>query len=83
MTDELPAVAEIDAAALHMARTYGRNAGPPEPEDVRRWAARIRKWASRYPDQITDHGRNGRRGRYDLNELHRVAERVISTDDAG
>lgn len=72
--EERPALAEIDAAALHMARTYG-----PDTSDAtrRRWAARIRKWATRYPDQITDHGLAGRRRRYDLAELQKVATRVL------
>lgn len=66
--------AEIDVAALHMARTYG----PDDTPDTRkRWADRIRKWATRYPDQITDHGREGRRRRYDLAELQQVATRVL------
>lgn len=72
-----PALAGIDVAALHMARAYG-----PDTSDAtrRRWAARIRKWAARYPDQITDHGREGRRRRYDLAELQAVAARVRSAD---
>ncbi|WP_431935826.1 hypothetical protein [Micromonospora sp. RP3T] len=81
-TDTPPVLAEIDAAALHMARTYS-NTDPPTPDQVKRWTARIRKWASRYPNEITDHGRAGRLRRYDLNELHQVAERMISTTPDG
>lgn len=73
------AVAEIDAAALHMVRTYGQEDTPAERK---RWAGRIRLWAHRYPQEITDHGRTGRRRRYDLEELQRVADRVLGTPDA-
>ncbi|MEU7590607.1 hypothetical protein AB0A95_30495 [Micromonospora sp. NPDC049230] len=73
------ALAEIDAAALHMARTYG---GKTDPVTLKRWAGRIRLWAHRYPQEITDHGRVGRRGQYDLEELQRVADRVLGEPDA-
>lgn len=77
MTTTTPAaLAEIDAAALHMARTYGPDT-EPDADTLKRWAGRIRKWATRYPRDITDHGREGRRRRYDLDELQRVAERVL------
>lgn len=69
----MQALAEIDAAAMHMARIYG----PDTSDDTRRrWANRIRVWAHRYPYDITDHGRVGRRRRYDLAELERLAERL-------
>ena len=78
------ALAGIDAAALHMARTYGPDTeGTPDPATLKRWAGRIRLWAYRYPDEITDHGREGRRRRYDLAELQRVAERVLVDTSAG
>lgn len=58
-----------------MARVYG-----PDTSDAtrRRWAGRIRQWATRYADEITDHGREGRRRRYDLAELQRLASRMLS-----
>ncbi len=65
--------AEIDAAALHMARAYGDGSDAAR----RRWARRIRQWATRYASEITDHGRVGRRRVYDLAELQRVASRVL------
>jgi hypothetical protein len=73
------AVAEIDVAALHMARTYGTDVSG---DALKRWSGRIRLWAHRYPSEITDHGRSGRRRRYDLGELQRVAERVLGVPDA-
>ena len=72
--EERPALAGIDAAALHMARVYGPDT---DDETRRRWAGRIRLWAYRYPGQITDHGREGRRRLYDLAELQAVAARVL------
>jgi hypothetical protein len=71
---ERAALAGIDVAALHMARLYG-----PDTSDTsrRRWAGRIRLWAVRYPDQIGDHGREGRRRVYDLGELQAVAARLL------
>jgi len=72
-----PALAGIDVAALHMARTYG-----PDTSDatVRRWRGRIRVWAIRYAGEVGDHGREGRRRVYDLAELQQVATRVLSAD---
>jgi hypothetical protein len=72
-----PVLAGIDVAALHMARAYG-----PDTSDAtrRRWAARIRQWATRYADEITDYGREGRRRRYDLVELQAVATRLQAVD---
>jgi hypothetical protein len=65
--------AEIDVAALHMARAYDDGSDAAR----RRWAVRIRVWATRYPGKITDHGRAGRRRIYDLAELQAVAARVL------
>lgn len=72
------AVTEIDVAALHMARMYGQDTTPAARK---RWAGRIRVWAHRYPAEITDHGKSGRRRRVDLEELQRVAERVLGEPD--
>lgn len=68
--DEPESLAEIDAAALHLARITD---GTANSASCRRWAARIRRWAARYPDRITDHGRRGRRRLYDLAELEELA----------
>ncbi|MFI7608895.1 hypothetical protein ACIBTV_27795 [Micromonospora sp. NPDC049366] len=80
MGSQTAAEAEIDVAALHLARTYTPD--DTSPAALRRWAGRIRVWAHRYPDQITDRGRAGRRRRYDLAELQQVADRVFNTADA-
>lgn len=68
--------AEIDVAALHLARTYGQ--GDTSPAALKRWAGRIRVWAIRYATEIGDYGRGGRRRIYDLAELQRVADRVLA-----
>lgn len=73
------ALAEIDVAALHLARTYGQKT---DPVALRQWAGRIRLWAHRYPAEITDHGRVGRRRQYDLQELQRVADRVLDAPES-
>lgn len=67
--------AEIDVAALHLARAYGD--GDNSPTALRRWQARIRLWAHRYPDQLRQYGRIGRRTVYDLAELDTLAQRLL------
>lgn len=61
--------AEIDVAALYLARTYGK--GDTTPAALKRWAAVIRQWARRPRAGAVVHryGRAGRRGVYCLAEL--------------
>lgn len=68
--------AEVDVAALYLARAYG--GGDTSVEARRRWAGRIRAWAARYPDEVHRYGRRGRRGVYDLAELDAIAKRLES-----
>lgn len=70
--------AEIDVAALHLARVYGNE--PTKPV-LRRWAGRIRLWAHRHPEQVHHYGREGRRGVYCLDELRAAATRAFGPPD--
>ena len=82
MTVRAPArPAEIDVAALYLARTYGR--GDTSPAALKRWAGRIHDWARRPRPGLLVHqyGRAGRRGIYDLAELDARAAAVVGDQD--
>lgn len=57
-----------DLAALHLTRIHRYPITP----------ITLRQWARRYPDDITRHGRKGRRALYDLGELQTLAERLFA-----
>ncbi len=67
--------AEIDVAALHMARTRD---GSDDATARKRWAGRIRIWAHRYGDdgRVNRYGKAGRRTVYDLVELEALADQL-------
>lgn len=71
--DEPTARAEIDVAALHLARIYGDET--TDTKTMKRWRDRIRLWASR--DRVHRYGKVGRRGVYDLAELREAATRAF------
>lgn len=65
--------AEIDLAALHLARVYGDET--TDRRVLRRWSDRIRLWASR--GRVHQYGQVGHRKVYDLTELREAATRAF------
>ncbi len=73
--------AEIDVAALYLARTYGNDTSAAA---LKRWADRIRQWARRPRPgaPVRQYGKVGRRVVYDLAELD-VRARLTDPDGDG